>query len=151
MVCSPCGSNPHALSFFVDIGYGSKVGQWPWHSCLPVSVLHHWNAEPFRCEASTFQCEVNTFQCNAHSQADMSVMVIDQLWNHDACLWRIRQRAGGLGPWGLHTLWGWTSGFTANETCSHLYHLWTFVNPSASVTKLLSRQGLLIIQFHYIY
>ena len=41
------GPNPHALSYsFVDQGLGSKVVQWLWHSCLSVSMLCHWNAQP---------------------------------------------------------------------------------------------------------
>ena len=68
---------------------------------------------------------------HTHSPVDMRVIVIDQLRNNDPCLWK-QERAGGLGPWGLLILRGWTSGLTACEACSLLHHLWTYVNPCPS-------------------
>ena len=58
----------------------------------------------------------------AHSQGDVRVMVIDQLWNHEPCLRKIRENEW-ITTWGPRTL---------------SYHSWTYVNPCANHMNIIS-------------
>ena len=58
------------------------------------------------------------FNGGAHLLADMKVMVIDQMRSRDHVYVKL-ERAGGSGPWGLHSFQQWTSGSILCDACSN--------------------------------